>query len=174
MTSTGSASGTPDICPSGIFDNGNMYLGSTFTANSCSNTGQVCPSQYFYGSSAFIDAVCNGSSWQRVGSSAGGGTMTPAAPVCGNNAAETGEQCDDGNQVDGDGCSATCQTELPQSASSACPNTVFTDGNMYDSNLNFTANSCSPEGVSCASSYFYSIPGHSAGVCSGGVWVAAE
>lgn len=32
-------------------------------------------------------------------------------PVCGNSIIETGEQCDDGNTVSGDGCSSTCQTE---------------------------------------------------------------
>jgi cysteine-rich repeat protein len=32
-------------------------------------------------------------------------------PVCGNGTLETGEQCDDGNAIDGDGCSAACQTE---------------------------------------------------------------
>jgi cysteine-rich repeat protein len=32
-------------------------------------------------------------------------------PVCGNGQIETGEQCDDGNTVSGDSCSATCQTE---------------------------------------------------------------
>ena len=32
-------------------------------------------------------------------------------PVCGNGVLETGEQCDDGNVIDGDGCSAACQTE---------------------------------------------------------------
>jgi cysteine-rich repeat protein len=32
-------------------------------------------------------------------------------PVCGNGMLETGEQCDDGNVINGDGCSAACQTE---------------------------------------------------------------
>lgn len=32
--------------------------------------------------------------------------------VCGNGIIESGEQCDDGNTVSGDGCSATCQTEV--------------------------------------------------------------
>jgi len=31
--------------------------------------------------------------------------------VCGNGALEPGEQCDDGNTANGDGCSATCQVE---------------------------------------------------------------
>ncbi|MEK6840679.1 MAG: myxococcus cysteine-rich repeat containing protein [Nanoarchaeota archaeon] len=35
-----------------------------------------------------------------------------AAAVCGNSIIETGEQCDDGNAVSGDGCSSTCQTEV--------------------------------------------------------------
>src|SRR3989344_2092134 len=34
------------------------------------------------------------------------------APVCGNSVVESGEQCDDGNVVSGDGCSSTCQTEV--------------------------------------------------------------
>lgn len=32
-------------------------------------------------------------------------------PVCGNGIQETGEQCDDGNTVSGDGCSGTCVNE---------------------------------------------------------------
>lgn len=35
----------------------------------------------------------------------------PQEPVCGNNLAETGEECDDGNLINGDGCSASCQNE---------------------------------------------------------------
>jgi cysteine-rich repeat protein len=32
--------------------------------------------------------------------------------VCGDGAIHTGEQCDDGNTVDGDGCSSHCQSEI--------------------------------------------------------------
>jgi len=35
-----------------------------------------------------------------------------AAPVCGNGAIEPGEQCDDGNTRDRDGCSSICRLEL--------------------------------------------------------------
>jgi cysteine-rich repeat protein len=52
------------------------------------------------------------------------GTITPpaevtatdevqACPACGNANIEPPETCDDGNELDGDGCSATCQTEAP-------------------------------------------------------------
>ncbi|TMQ14562.1 MAG: TonB family protein [Deltaproteobacteria bacterium] len=39
------------------------------------------------------------------------GEAPPAPPVCGNGVLETGEQCDDGNAADGDGCSSSCRTE---------------------------------------------------------------
>ena len=35
-----------------------------------------------------------------------------AVPACGNGAVELGEQCDDGNTADGDGCSSTCRREV--------------------------------------------------------------
>jgi cysteine-rich repeat protein len=39
-------------------------------------------------------------------------TLTNVRPfICGNGVVEPGEQCDDGNTDDGDGCSASCQTE---------------------------------------------------------------
>jgi cysteine-rich repeat protein len=51
-------------------------------------------------------------------------------PVCGNGAVETGEQCDDGNTVSGDGCSATCTIEA------ACPEGMVSywqgEGNAND------------------------------------------
>lgn len=37
--------------------------------------------------------------------------VNASTPVCGNNTLESGEQCDDGNIVNGDGCSSLCQTE---------------------------------------------------------------
>lgn len=37
----------------------------------------------------------------------------PPAPVCGNNQREGNEECDDGNIVGGDGCSAQCTNEAP-------------------------------------------------------------
>ena len=36
---------------------------------------------------------------------------TLLATECGNNLVEPGEACDDGNNDDGDGCSAACQIE---------------------------------------------------------------
>jgi len=54
-------------------------------------------------------------------------------PVCGNSVIESGEQCDDGNTNNGDGCSSTCQNEVAE-----CGNGIVElgeecdDGNLVD------------------------------------------
>ena len=40
-----------------------------------------------------------------------GAANEACAHICGNSITETGEECDDGNTNDGDGCSSTCKTE---------------------------------------------------------------
>jgi cysteine-rich repeat protein len=54
--------------------------------------------------------------------------LTARAAACGDGVQDAGESCDDGNVVDGDGCSATCQVECDDSdgdgwcdASDNCP-----------------------------------------------------
>lgn len=67
------------------------------------------------------------------------------APLCGNAAIESGEQCDDGNLVLGDGCSATCKTE-------SCGDGIVQSGLSEEcdgSNLNGSA--CSTFGYSAGS-----------------------
>jgi cysteine-rich repeat protein len=46
--------------------------------------------------------------------------MTGAAVTCGNNTTDEGETCDDGNRVDGDGCSANCIDETPDDDGGGC------------------------------------------------------
>lgn len=53
------------------------------------------------------------------GGSGGGGTTDPPPdpdpepdPSCGDDTLDAGEECDDGNNLDGDGCSAVCTEEL--------------------------------------------------------------
>ena len=67
--------------------------------------------------------------------------------VCGNGILESGEQCDDGNINDGDGCSSICQTKEEFKAESIC---VFT--NAYWSNNHLIENKIATlviEGVGC-------------------------
>jgi cysteine-rich repeat protein len=56
----------------------------------------------------------------------------PSLAVCGNSAVETGEQCDDGNTTDGDGCSADCQYEPACGNGNLEPGEVCDDGNTAD------------------------------------------
>lgn len=41
----------------------------------------------------------------------GGGECFALPNICGNNKTESGEECDDGNQIDNDGCSQSCKIE---------------------------------------------------------------
>ena len=47
----------------------------------------------------------------------------PEPPVCGNGAKETGEECDDGNLENGDGCSANCKIEEDEDKENTCSET---------------------------------------------------
>jgi len=47
----------------------------------------------------------------QPGTQPAAGGRTALMAVCGNGVLESVEQCDDGNTISGDGCSATCQTE---------------------------------------------------------------
>ena len=49
------------------------------------------------------------SSTGAAGSSTGEPGFDPPTPACGNGFLEAGEECDDGNRVDGDDCNAACQ-----------------------------------------------------------------
>ncbi len=49
-----------------------------------------------------------------------------ACSICGNGILETGEECDDGNTVDGDGCSSDCRIEQP--SGEICNNGLDDDG----------------------------------------------
>jgi len=73
----------------------------------------------------------------------GCGSHAPVAPTseCGNGVVEPGEQCDDGNTTDGDGCSATCQTETTPAA--VCGNGVVEAGEQCDDGNTTSGDGCS-------------------------------
>jgi cysteine-rich repeat protein len=56
-------------------------------------------------------ASASSASASSTSSVAASSSTGPAQPVCGNGVLEAGEQCDDGNVTDGDGCSSHCQVE---------------------------------------------------------------
>jgi cysteine-rich repeat protein len=62
--------------------------------------GQLCPAgAYVIGFDEQVNIICSG--------------------VCGNGVLDSGEACDDGNTLPKDGCSASCQTEMPEDAAGA-------------------------------------------------------
>jgi cysteine-rich repeat protein len=65
-----------------------------------------------------------GETGSEAGASGAGGSPEPA--VCGNNAVETGEDCDGGNTDDLDGCNSKCQSET--SAGPGLATTITDDG----------------------------------------------
>jgi len=60
-------------------------------------------------------------------------------PVCGNSFVETGEQCDDGNTINGDGCDSNCQIEVL----SVCGNGLIESGEQCDDNNLVNGDGCS-------------------------------
>jgi len=70
--------------------------------------------------------------------------LTPVLPICGNNVVEPPEQCDDGNTVNGDGCSDICTVEPVPTCTNAdfAPDAVLAGNTSVFSwnTLNITGN----------------------------------
>ncbi|MDP2691325.1 MAG: DUF4215 domain-containing protein [bacterium] len=66
----------------------------------------------------------------------------PVEPaICGNRILDLGEECDDGNTVSGDGCSATCQNEAAPIA--VCGNGIIEVGEECDDGNTVSGDGCS-------------------------------
>lgn len=63
------------------------------------------------------------------------------ASVCGNGTVDSNEECDDGNTVDGDGCSATCTIE--QVLTPVCGNSTVEQGEQCDDGNTTNGDGCS-------------------------------
>jgi len=63
-----------------------------------------------------------------------------AVPGCGNGVLEQGEECDDGNNLPGDGCDPVCKKELPPE----CGNGILEEGEECDDGNNLPGDGCDP------------------------------
>lgn len=63
----------------------------------------------------------------------------PEEQICGNSAVETGEECDDGNNINNDGCNSACMLE----PSVACGNGILEDPEQCDDGNNLNGDGCS-------------------------------
>ena len=72
------------------------------------------------------------------GSGSGAGSDCGSTAVCGDGVKDDGEECDDGNTVAHDGCSATCTIEVP-----VCGNGYVEDGESCDDGNLVNGDGCS-------------------------------
>ena len=94
-------------------------------------------------------------------------------PVCGNGVVEAGETCDDGNTVNGDGCSATCQVETCTSSaqcndSNPCTTDACVGGVCTHTAVNCNDNNpCTTDGCDAMNGACYHTPIAGCGPCMG-------
>jgi cysteine-rich repeat protein len=91
----------------------------------CTDDGLFCTGDAFCDAVAVMDCSFTGDPCD-VGSICNEATDTcDRVPGCGDGIVDPGEDCDDGNTLDGDCCSATCQFEA---ADSPCPDGMYCNG----------------------------------------------
>ncbi len=122
--------------------------GAVAGASSCGGSGGSSGSGGTSGTSGSNGTGGSGGSSGSSGSAGSGGSAgvggssgssgTPVA-VCGNRILETGEECEDGNTISGDGCSSTCQKELVP----VCGNRLLEVGEECEDGNNVSGDGCS-------------------------------
>lgn len=88
-----------------------LKLGDDVKFQQASKEAFCCEAGYFPGTASY--ECCLATSHRLVGRTCPKEAPLPPpaiAPICGNTILEPGEACDDGNQVDNDGCSLDCKT----------------------------------------------------------------
>ena len=95
-------------------DGGNDIFNRSVTKGLDRNSGKIIAKADFCSAGKLTEYYCNDSyvESQIYGPGEGCGKCTAGyCTVCGNGIRERGERCDDGNTIDGDGCSSTCKRE---------------------------------------------------------------
>ncbi len=108
-------------CGNGVLDSGELCEEGTGTpCPTACDDGLACTADALVGSAATCNAECSATPITTCSTVSDGccpGTCNATndgdcAAVCGNGVLEAGEECDDGNTTNGDGCSMTCATEV--------------------------------------------------------------
>lgn len=129
------ASGGDGCSSTCLTEPGYSCSGGTCTQSECGNdaveAGETCDAGaengMFFGDGTGCSKTCTKEPSCRDGS----GATTACEQICGDGNIDPGEMCDDGNQVDGDGCSAACLPEdgficnpIEKPDTSPCPDGV--------------------------------------------------
>jgi cysteine-rich repeat protein len=134
--------------------------GTSSACPSACEDDDPCTDDRLTGSASSCDAQCE---HRPITARAGGDGCCPSGangandsdcnPVCGNWVREQSEECDDGNQRSGDGCSATCRTETqpesepePTEESRSCLSLL---GNPTDSCSACVCDACEEQVIAC-------------------------
>jgi len=162
----------PDACPNTVLSETEMWnFVPVIMENRCVTEGTICSSIWFSDVQTNTTAYCNNGSWQMTApaydpstsfyspTNTGLYSTDSSGNLTGPGGTNTGGGNTGGNNTGG----------LPLTDN--CPNTVFTNGSMYDWEVNYGDNACATEGAVCDSTYFEVTASHQAGVCTGGQWV---
>ena len=143
------------VCGNGITETGEECDdGNTINGDGCSSTCTTETSTYAPSTgTATIETPSSGS---------GGGIQYTGPAICGNGNIDVGEDCDDGNTTDGDGCSSTCGKEVSAYAPSTGVGNVGTQfsgsggslqysgaGSLQDLQVHFCGNGITETGEEC-------------------------
>jgi len=132
----------PNTCGNGVLDpgeecddeNSNSSDGCTNLCTICGN-GIVSPGEECDDGNLVDGDGCSAAceiepAWTCTGQPSVCTPMPPPTPTCGDGVVDPGEQCDDGNTVDGDGCSKSCTFEVLTTG--VCGNGVVEPGEECD------------------------------------------
>ena len=122
-TSDGSCSAATPTC-------GQTTTGVDNCGKACTKTGPVCPSPVCGNSKCESGETCSSCSVD----------CGICSSICGNRIVEPPEQCDDGNLINGDGCSSTC---IKETAVPVCGNGIVEGREQCDDGNRNSGDGCS-------------------------------
>ena len=129
-------------------------INSPICGNTIVETGESCDDGNTDNDDGCSDKCATEDGWScpDTGGSCTKRNPPKPSPKCGNNIVETGESCDDGNAINGDGCSDKCATEdgwsCPEKGGSCteiprCGDGKLKDGEQCDDGNNDNDDGCS-------------------------------
>jgi len=118
-TATATSTPTPTSTPTQTLTDSATTTPSSTPTVAASETPSATPTQTSTGTATFTLRATPTTTVTTTTTPTTTGTVTatptrtvPSPAACGNGVLDPGEECDDGNLVDGDGCSATCTSDL--------------------------------------------------------------